>query len=378
MTKTSYSLVFNRRKRLNSKGQGAIEIYCYQDKMKIYFSTGIKVLPTEWDKKKNQVGKENPNAIKLNILLSRMISKIEDHELSIMNEREFSLVNDLKGFSLKGQNSRNNIIAWLEDQIEADNTVASGTTGYRKTMLDKLKAAVGDDLKASQVNHEAISRFDNYMAKENLSGSSRSKLHNQLRKFLTIAKHQEVIKKNPYNTFKVKRPVYDMKKCLWFADLDKIWELEYPEDSGVELARLKFLFSVYTGLRISDNTRLTWDEIRHGKLFVKMQKTVRPVVVPINLLGERAGIILDKAKRVYNDPDRVFRYIPDQATNKYLKRIGIDAGLPLPLTFHVARHTFCTMVAHQTGSVFKVMEYAGIYKVDTAMIYVNLNRLYSQ
>ncbi|MFW5835552.1 MAG: phage integrase SAM-like domain-containing protein, partial [bacterium] len=120
-----------------------------------------------------------------------MISKIEDYELSIVNERgEFNLVNDLKDFSLEGQSSQNNIISWLQDQIEADNTVTPGTTGYRKTMLNKFIAAVGDELKASQVNHEAIIRFDNYMAKQNLTSSSRSKLHNQLRKFLTIARHQ--------------------------------------------------------------------------------------------------------------------------------------------------------------------------------------------
>ncbi|MFP4367284.1 MAG: phage integrase SAM-like domain-containing protein [Bacteroidales bacterium] len=120
-----------------------------------------------------------------------MISKIEDYELSIVNERgEFNLVNDLKDFSLEGQSSQNNIISWLQDQIEADNTVTPGTTGYRKTMLNKFIDAVGYDLKASQVNHEAITRFDNYMAKQNLTSSSRSKLHNQLRKFLTIARHQ--------------------------------------------------------------------------------------------------------------------------------------------------------------------------------------------
>ncbi|MFP4367283.1 MAG: hypothetical protein ACOCU3_01220 [bacterium] len=50
MTKISYSLVFNRRKRLNKKGQGAIEIYCYQDTKKIYINTGVSVAKTEWDK----------------------------------------------------------------------------------------------------------------------------------------------------------------------------------------------------------------------------------------------------------------------------------------------------------------------------------------
>ena len=79
---------------------------------------------------------------------------------------------------------------------------------------------------------------------------------------------------------------------------------------------------------------------------------------------------------VFNRRNRL-KYIPVQMVNLYLKNIYIEAEIPFPLNFQESWHTFCTLIANKTGSVFEVMRYAGIYKVDTAMVYVNLNRLYS-
>jgi integrase len=50
----------------------------------------------------------------------------------------------------------------------------------------------------------------------------------------------------------------------------------------------------------------------------------------------------------------------------------IAAEIDKLLTFHVARHTFLTHVAKNTGSIFQVMKYGGLRKTDTAMIYVHL------
>ena len=295
MSKAKYSLVFDRKKTLddkkqNSKNQAPIELYAYIDRRTKYFSTGIYIYSTEWDKNRRQVNKSHPNATKLNIRLSRIRAEIEDYELSIMNERGNFTYNELKDYVLGGKNTRNNFIDWLKNEIEDDNTVKPNTKGYRLNMVNKLIDAVGDNIPNSRVDYAILKAFDRHMASEGLTESTRSKLHNQLRKFITIANNENIIKYNPYKSFKVKRPTYDMKKCLWFADLNRLWELKYPDDSGMELARLKFLFSCYTGLRISDNTNLSWSDLRDGKLFIKMQKTVRPVVIPVNILGERARI----------------------------------------------------------------------------------------
>lgn len=378
MDKANFSLVFNRRRRLDKKGKAAIEIYCYHSGRIKYLNTGISVPPGQWDEKKGLVGRENPNYIKLNDFLKKRIAVLEDYELTTINEMGEFTFTDIERFSWNGGSPKKNFIDWLRQEIDTDATVTAGTRRYRFNMLDKLIQVVGNDLPASRVNYETVKTFNNHMAAEGLKIATIQKYHNQLKKFIGIAVHEGIVRNNPYKAFRIKKPAYDLRKCLWYPELDRIWELEYPDDSTIELVRLKFMLSCYVGLRISDNEQLCWSHFRDGKIFLKMQKTVRPVVIPVNILGERAGIILDKAKRLYRSPERVFKEVPHQIVSRCLKQISIDSKMPFPLHFHVSRHSFCTLVANKTGSVFKVMEYAGLYKIDTAMIYINLSKIYDQ
>jgi site-specific recombinase XerC len=59
--------------------------------------------------------------------------------------------------------------------------------------------------------------------------------------------------------------------------------------------------------------------------------------------------------------------------NKVLKEVGLLAGLSKILTTHVGRHTFGTLYAHQSGSIFEVMKAMGISKFETAQVYINLS-----
>lgn len=361
--------IFNRRKRLNKFGKGQVEIYFYADGVKRYFGTGIAVTPKEWNDKKWIVN--NPNEVKLNGILTKMIRDLEDNYVRIISTRGDFDEKDLQKYSFGG--NKDSFVEWTKAEIESDNSVVDSTKKHRRMMIRKLEAAVGD-VSFARANYDMVDTFNKYLVDERLHVATIRKYHNQLRKFCGMAVRKGNIKENPYKHYKVKRPVQGIRKCLWYDDLDKIWNLEYSDDSPLELARLKFLFSCYTGLRISDNTALLWDNIRNGKIIMKMKKTRNDVLVPLDALGNRAQNILNKAKRIYNT-GTVFRPTSNQEVNRHLKVVSVDSNLPLALKFHISRHTFCTLVAHQTGSVFKVMEYAGIRRVDTAMIYVNLARM---
>lgn len=57
MDKITYSLVYNRKKRLNRKGMALVQIEAYLNKRKKYFSTGIYLKPEQWDTAKCVVKK---------------------------------------------------------------------------------------------------------------------------------------------------------------------------------------------------------------------------------------------------------------------------------------------------------------------------------
>lgn len=368
--------VFNPAKRLNKHGKGPVSIYVNMDGTRKYIPTGISISPDHWDEVKGALNRNNPNYIKFNHLISQIITDLERFELDLMDQGNSLTPYHVDRYQEK-DGSRENFISFLKKEIDNDTTVALGTMQYRNTMLDKLKSAVGDSIPFSEINYEMIDTFNNYMSKEGLSLNTMRKYHRQLNKFISVAVKKRLLKTNPYNDYKVKSPPKTLRNALMKEDIDRIWDLDYPDSSPRELARLKFLFSCYTGLRISDNTALTWDAIRGDRLVLNQQKTGQSVVVPLNLINDRPLIILERAKRIYNHPTLVFKPMPDQKVNFHLKTVSVDCNSPFPLTFHVARHSFCTRIAMQTGSVFEVMRYTGILKIDTAMIYINLAKMFA-
>jgi len=374
-TKAVIKPVFNARNRLNKHGKGAIHVYVYMDGTRKFIPTNLTVAPDQWDSTKEAVNKKHPNYIKLNHFIAQIITELERFEFSLMDQGRSLTAYHIDRY-LDQDGGKDSFIAFLKQEIDDDNTVTLGTMQYRKVMLEKLKSAAGDNVPFSEVNYELIDRFNNYMSKEGLGLNTMRKYHRQLNKFISVAVKKRLLKENPYKDYKVKSPPRTLKNALMQEDIDRIWKLEYDDNSPQELARLKFLFSCYTGLRISDNTALTWEAIRGDRLVLTQQKTGQSVVIPLNLIDDRPQQIIEKAKRIYNHATLVFKPMPDQKVNSVLKTIAIDSESPFPLNFHISRHSFCTRIAMQTGSVFDVMRYAGIVKVDTAMVYVNLARMF--
>lgn len=367
MEKAVFKPVYDRRK---ASGYAPVEIYCYHLGRKKYIKTGINIYPEQWDKKKRRVNDTHINHMRINYLITKSIADLEQYEIETIEKTGRFSLDDLSKFTEK--KDHDNFISFMQAEINADMTVSPGTKRYRDRTVKYLKAAVGE-ISFKNLDYEALSKFNDYMVKIGLSIATRKNHHNQLKKFAQIAVNKRKLSQNPYMLYKIKRPPKQLKKCLWYDDLDRLWELKYNDEH--EAVRLKFLFACYTGLRISDVSSIKVSDVRNGKIFLTMQKTGLPLVVPLDVVSDRGKVIYKLC--CGEDREHIFGKMSDQKTNAKLKKIGIDAGINFPLNFHVARHTFCTLIAHKTGSVFAVMQYAGIYKVETAMTYVNLARLFS-
>ena len=366
MEKATFKPVFNRKK---IEGGAPVEIYCYHLGQKKYITTGITLQPHEWDKKRRRVNDHHLNYHRVNHQITKIVADLESYEIEMIESTGRFTLDDLTKY--RNTDGRYSFTEFMQAEVNADHTIAPGTRKYRVRTLNYIKQCLGE-IAFKNLNYEAIDTFEKYMIQKGLGVGTRRNHHNQLRKFAQVAVNKRKLSQNPYDIYKVKRPPKRLKNVLWYDDIERIWNLQY--DGKYHLTQMKFLFSCFTGLRISDSRNVVQNNVRNGKLFLTMQKTQMPVVVPLDVVDHRGKVIYERCIR--QDRDHIFEKIADQNVNEMLKVIGIHAKIPFPLTFHVARHTFCTMVAHKTGSVYKVMEYAGIRSVETAMGYVNLARLF--
>lgn len=143
-----------------------------------------------------------------------------------------------------------------------------------------------------------------------------------------------------------------------------------------EQMKRAFLFSVFTGLRWSDIVGLHWAELKeddNGKYFLlTMKKTKKQIRIYLSQIG-----LSFLPERTGEEDAPIFEGIPkNSATNKHLKIWAQRAGITdKKVCFHVARHTFATMMLNNDTPLEMVAKMLGHARLSTTEIYAKiLNR----
>ncbi|WP_240916422.1 site-specific integrase [Pedobacter sp. HDW13] len=114
-----------------------------------------------------------------------------------------------------------------------------------------------------------------------------------------------------------------------------------------------FLFSCYTGLAYIDIYQLKRSEIidKNGDekwISINRQKTGTATRVP--LLPKAIALLIKYENHPQCiDQNKAFPVSTNQKMNAYLKEIADICGIKIPLSYHIARHTFATTITLQNG-----------------------------
>lgn len=131
-----------------------------------------------------------------------------------------------------------------------------------------------------------------------------------------------------------------------------------------------FLFSCLTGLRYSDVSALTWEQVHtqdhFTRLIFRQQKTKGQEYLDINpqavsLMGERG-----KAE------DSVFSLPTLSNVNIAIQRWVSESGIKKHITYHCARHTFATLMLDIGTDLYTVSKLLGHREIGTTQIYARI------
>jgi len=189
----------------------------------------------------------------------------------------------------------------------------------------------------------------------------------KLKTILNKAVREKKITSNPAKYVKI-RNIGSERVYLTFEEVKKLSETEFDNKDIKEA----FLFSCYTGLRISDIRKLTWDKIKDNRLLFRQQKTKGIEYLP---LSENAMQILDimRKRKVDKENNTVFSLLvksSDIGANlrKWAKKADIDKYL----TFHSARHTFATMSLTFGVDLYTLSKLLGHKSISMTEIYAKI------
>ena len=162
------------------------------------------------------------------------------------------------------------------------------------------------------------------------------------------------------------QPSPEEREFLTIEELRNLMDVSCANDQ----VKKAFIFSCFTGLRLSDVRTLTWNKIHKmpdGKtlyIHVFMQKTQKPLNVPLS--GEALKVLEKKE----NPDDPIFILPSSDATiNYHVKRWVKKGNIDKTISFHCSRHTFATMMLTLGADLYTTSKLLGHANVTTTQIY---------
>lgn len=247
------------------------------------------------------------------------------------------------------------------------------TANLYKSVLNKLKKYTSGTVKFSAITRDWLEEFDawhtKYLTKKPRSRkngrSARTKALKTIRKFLIAARRRGVYKgASPFDGFKIPATP---RSLVWLTreELERLIGIYKRGDYQEELR--PFLFSCFTGLRMSDVLALRMEDCKGGVIRIQMRKMAErhphdievPLSVPARFFLDAGGTPLIKAT--------------SQHLNRTLKEAIKAALIHKVVSFHTARHTFAVMFLESGGSVEVLKELLGHSTLATTMIYVHVS-----
>lgn len=342
-----------RKSKSRCSGISPIQVLLTKNGVRVSFSTGYAVKPSEWDSKNQRVkGKDNAY-IEINNFLNSVRARLYQLEKDLsdrgigvtpqtLRDAYLGKLDCLKGWTLMKV-----IYVHLEDLKGKIGKTISANTVWSYEMCGRLIGLFiksrykRSDMSIKEVNIDFISGFHSWLLRERKMKQNTATNHLKfLQKVMNIAVMNGYIPYSVLGMYKVVREPVNME-YLNEAELQKIIDFESPLEHLVR-TRDMFLFGCLTGLSYIDIKTLSREHFEtddEGRRWIKKCREKTGVLSRIPVLPI-AQSILDKYKG-----GNVLLPLQDNAdVNRNLKDIAVLCGIDKRICFHASRHTFATTV----------------------------------
>lgn len=366
----------------NKLGESPINIRVFLNGEKRYFgSTGFFINKDMWDNSTDRVMGRSPGARTINMALNEIELKILEIARSREGDSGFTVEKLYSIYAGKVKTISNfiefydNFIEGVEQQVGHGKSAATAQK-YRTTkkhFLNFLKTKYGwTSVSPFDMTPALISDFDIYLRTiGGMQGNTATKTLKSLKTVTIQAQKVGFLDHDPFINLRFHLKPVD-RGFLTEEEIESLISKRF-DVKRLEHVRDIFVFSCFTGLAYIDVSNLTDANIvtigGTDWIMTKRQKTSITENVPI----------LDVAREIinkyYSSSDRNGRLLPilsNQKMNAYLKEIADLCGIKKRLSYHMARHTYATLLLSKGVPMETVSKLLGHTNIKTTQIYARI------
>lgn len=202
-----------------------------------------------------------------------------------------------------------------------------------KRMLERFEATY-HVLYAADVKADDMKRFKKFISEEDGTGRSHNYIVSKLGQLSAVCNwlvDSEILAKSPFGGkgCQVEAEIYGDPITLTLEEVTSIYNFAMP-NQRLETIRDIFIFQCYTGQRISDLKRMTYNNIQeiNGALHLSyiQKKTIKkkPKTIQVPLSSVAMDILVKYNGR---QGEKILPFISDQRYNDYIKEVLEVAGI---------------------------------------------------
>ena len=354
------------RERKLADGNISLYLDIYVKGTRKYESLGLYLIP-----------ESQPNAKAINARTRSVAEKIKSDRIIALQDRGIKQWDKIKRSNMP-------LVDWLKQYEQDSFGFTPSTLKGRQDMRKKVEAYLEQEglsyIGMNEIDQDFCRGFLRFLetAKNSVAKNQEGRIiskgcahHHQavLNGALNKAVREGIIQHNPMKMLDKREKFQPSPEEREFLTIEELRTLiDVP--CSYEQVKNAFIFSCFTGLRLSDVRTLTWNKIRtmpDGKTLyvnVVMQKTQKPLNVPLS--GEALRVLAEK-----EDKDEIIFTLPssDATINYHIKRWVKAGKIAKTISYHCSRHTFATMMLTLGADLYTTSKLLGHANVTTTQIY---------
>lgn len=353
--------------RHRQDGKSKLYLSIYINKKRIRQPLEIWVPVKKWDANKQIVTGRSVDAKDCNLAIEAQKARINDILIEMrLNKIPITEEAFLNKWLVKSSNGDFTLF-WERELDRQKGFIQNSTLRQQRAILSKLK----DFMPVIPFTHLNIKLVESWISWMRISRNNTDTTIyvalKSFRKYVNLAKREGYTFSLKSKEIKIKSTI-SMRTFLSRSELKRMHLFFFSDECyGVQKDALrKFLFSCYTGLRISDVHAINKNDIDGDMIFFQSKKAQK---VQRFALSKKALLFLQDTDQFGN----IFAGTKCPVViNRQLKDISKKLKIKKNISFHCSRHTFATQFLELGGDVTVLQKLLGHSSIRETMTYVHI------